>query len=127
VGLSYYFYPSTSCSASTCQLDVGFIGSTSGGATWGSPTMLAGPMSISWLANTSQGRMVGDYMSTSFAGGTAHPVLVVAHAPSGGTFDEALYAPAAGLRAAATAAAAETAPAEPVPAAPAGAPIRTVH
>jgi hypothetical protein len=34
--------------------------------------------------------MVGDYISTSFSGGTPHPVFAVANAPSGGTFDEAI-------------------------------------
>src|SRR5207244_26950 len=32
VGLTYYFYPVSSCTASTCQLDVGYISSTNGGA-----------------------------------------------------------------------------------------------
>src|SRR5215208_3784217 len=34
LGLTYYFYPNRSCSAATCQLDVGFISSTNGGASW---------------------------------------------------------------------------------------------
>ncbi len=127
LGLAYYFYPTSRCSAATCRLDVGFISSADGGATWGAATQLAGPMTIRWLASTSQGRMVGDYMSTSFAGGTAHPVLVVANAPSGGVFDEALYTPASGLRASAGAVAGETAPAEPVPAVIDGAAGRTAR
>jgi hypothetical protein len=120
VGLSYYFYPNTRCSAATCQLDVGFISSANGGATWGAATQLAGPMSLGWLANTTQGRMVGDYQSTSFAGGTAHPGLVVASAPSGGVFAESLFTPASGLRAAAGAATGEVAPADLVPAGTSG-------
>ena len=40
--------------------------SLDGGATWTPPTRIAGPMSLSWIADTNQGRMVGDYMSTSF-------------------------------------------------------------
>jgi hypothetical protein len=35
--------------------------------------------------------MVGDYISTSFAGGTAHPFFALAKAPSNGVFDEAIY------------------------------------
>jgi hypothetical protein len=97
VGVSYYFYPSANCSAATCQLDVGFISSPDGGASWTAATQLAGPMTISWLPNTSQGPMVGDYMSTSYAGGTAHPAIEVAHAPSGSVFDQATYTPASGL------------------------------
>src|SRR5437763_16376655 len=34
LGLYYYFYPDAACSASTCQLEVGFVSSANGGATW---------------------------------------------------------------------------------------------
>jgi hypothetical protein len=71
LGLTYYFYPKTSCTTSTCQLDVGFVGSADGGATWTAPTQLAGPMKLNSLPLTSQGYMVGDYMSTSFVTGGA--------------------------------------------------------
>jgi hypothetical protein len=98
IGLTYYFYPNRSCTAATCQLAVGFISSTNGGASWSPATQLAGPMTLSWLANTSQGRMVGDYISTSvLPGGRAWPTIAVANAPSGTTFDEAMYVPTGGL------------------------------
>jgi hypothetical protein len=98
IGLAYYFYPAASCSASTCQLDVGFISSVNGGTSWSAATQLAGPMTLSWLPNTSQGRMFGDYISTSvLAGGNAYPVIAVANAPTGSTFDQAMYAPTGGL------------------------------
>lgn len=99
LGLVYYYYPSSDCTASTCQLDTGFISSTNGGATWSASQQLAGPLSLSWLANTSQGRMVGDYFSTSFVGGVAYPALVSASAPSGSVFDEALFTVAGGVSA----------------------------
>jgi len=39
-------------------------------------------MTLSWLPNTSQGRMFGDYISTSVLnGGKAHPVIPVGTAP----------------------------------------------
>ena len=67
--------------AATCQLTVGFISSTDGGATWTQPRKVGGPISLSWIASTNQGVMVGDYMSTSFAGGNfAFPVFAVAKA-----------------------------------------------
>ena len=88
VGVTYYYYPVASCSSSTCQLYAGFIGSPDGGATWGAPQTLAGPMSLSWIASTNQGRMVGDYMSTSFAGGTAHPIYAIAKPLDSGSFRE---------------------------------------
>jgi hypothetical protein len=108
LGLTYYYYPDTNCDASTCQLDVGFISSTNGGATWSAPTQLAGPMSLSWLASTGAGPMVGDYISTSFAGGMAFPIIEVAHAPSGGVLDEATYTVGGGLPAAGGTVPAET-------------------
>ena len=73
--------PIANCS-SDCQLTVGFVSSTDGGATWTQPRRVAGPVSLTWIASTNQGVMVGDYMSTSFAGGKAK---------TGGTFDERMY------------------------------------
>jgi len=101
LALTYYYHPVANCTASSCQLDVGYVSSTNGGSTWTAPTQLAGPMSHSWLASTTQGTMVGDYISTSFSGGTAHPVFAVATAPSGSVFNEAMYTTASGLAAAA--------------------------
>jgi hypothetical protein len=100
IGLTYYFYPNRSCTAATCQLDIGFISSANGGASWSAATQLAGPMTLSWIANTSQGRMVGDYISTSIRNGAnAFPIIAVAPtAPSGGIFNEAMYVPTGGLQ-----------------------------
>lgn len=98
IGLTYYFYPNASCTASTCQLDVGFISSTNGGTSWSTATQVAGPMSLSWIPNTSQGRMFGDYISTSVrAGGNAFPIIPIAAAPSGSTFNMGMFAPTSGL------------------------------
>jgi len=100
LAVTYYYYPTSSCSASTCQLDVGFISSTNGGSTWSAATQLTGPLSLSWLAATTQGRMVGDYISTSFdATGLAHGVFATATAPSGSTFHETIDTPSTGLSA----------------------------
>jgi hypothetical protein len=56
--------------------------------------------------------MFGDYISTSIVGGKAVPVISVAKSPSGGLFDQAMYAPSGGLAlATGTAAAGESAPA----------------
>ena len=115
IGLAYYFYPTANCSQSTCQLDVGFISSTTGGATWSASTMLAGPMTVTWLANTTQGFMVGDYISTSFAGGTARPFFAVATANSGTVFNEAAFTTANGLAFGASTAAVDVAPFDHVP------------
>ena len=101
LALAYYYYPNANCTSATCQLDVGFTTSTDGGATWSAPTQLAGPMSLGWLPNTTQGTMVGDYISTSFSGGQAFPEFAVANAPTGGVFDEATYTISGGLSASA--------------------------
>jgi len=93
LALTYYFYPASACGGA-CRLEVGYISSPDGGAHWGEPTTLAGPMALSDIALTSQGPMVGDYISTSFAAGKATTVFAVGHQqPTATTFDEAMYAP----------------------------------
>jgi BNR repeat-like domain len=95
--VTFYYYPNANCTTSTCQLDVGTSTSADGGATWTSKKQIAGPMSLTWLANTSQGVMVGDYISTSFVGGPAFPAFAVASAPTGSTFNEATFTVKGGL------------------------------
>jgi hypothetical protein len=81
LGLTYYFYPSRST-----QLSVGFISSANSGSTWSAPQTLAGGMPSTWTATTSQGRMVGDYISTSYGSDNlAHGVFAGASAPTAGT------------------------------------------
>src|SRR5437660_966736 len=93
VAVGYYYYPDVSC-PSGCQLDVGYISSSNGGSTWSAATMLRGPMTMSWLPNTTQGRMVGDYMSTSYdASHLAHPVFAEAYVPTAGGTDCATATP----------------------------------
>jgi hypothetical protein len=96
LGLTYYYYPVSNCGTG-CQLHVGFISSTDSGATWSAPTDIAGPITLTWLANTNQGRMVGDYISGSYSAGKVHSVFALANAPVGGVFDEAMYSTMAGL------------------------------
>ncbi len=83
LGLAYYFYPNVNCTIATCKLDVGFISSTNGGASWSHAEQLAGPMKTPWLPLTTQGFMVGDYISTSIVPGDddANPVFAVARPP----------------------------------------------
>jgi hypothetical protein len=96
LGLYYYYYPAASCTA--CTLDVGFVSSSNGGSTWSAPTQVAGPFALSTIAPTTQGPMVGDYISTSFVGGKAIAVFAVG-VPASGTFNEAMYTVAGGLTA----------------------------
>ena len=91
LGLTYYFYPNASCTTTTCQLQVGFISSSDGGNTWGSPTTLGGAMMLSWLPNTSSGVMVGDYIATAYTNGNAFGVFAVAQQNTGSQFNEAIF------------------------------------
>jgi len=92
LGLYYYFYPNANCAASTCQMEAGYISSANGGSTWSAPQTVAGPFSLSQIANTSQGSMVGDYISCSVLGGNAVALLAVGKTPTNGqAFNEAMY------------------------------------
>jgi len=87
----YYFYPNTSCSSSTCQLEVGFTTSVDGGVTWTSGHKIAGPMSLSWLPNSDNGPMVADYIGVSYSNGKPFGVFAVAQAPTGSTLNESMF------------------------------------
>ncbi|MFL5749245.1 MAG: sialidase family protein [Chloroflexota bacterium] len=94
LALTYYYYPDAACTPATCDLDVGFVSSPDGGAHWSAPTQLAGPMKLADIAATSQGPMVGDYISTSFnASGTAATVFAIGNPHTGNVFDEGMWAP----------------------------------
>jgi hypothetical protein len=72
---------------------MGFVQSPDGGATWTKPLRLdVEPMAMDWLAQA-EGRMVGDYFSTVFAGDRVVPVFTLAIAPSAaGRLHEAIFA-----------------------------------
>jgi hypothetical protein len=91
IGIHYYYYSQSNCTVPTCQLIVGFISSANGGTTWNAPVTIAGPMQLSWLPNSQNGLMVGDYIATAFTNGVPHGVFAVARANSGATFSEAMY------------------------------------
>jgi hypothetical protein len=91
VALHYYYYLQSACALSTCQLLVGYISSANGGSTWNAPVALSGPMQLSWLPNSQNGLMVGDYIATVFTSGVPHGVFAVAQAVSGSTYSEAIY------------------------------------
>ncbi len=100
LGLYYYYFPNAACSTTTCQLDVGFVSSVDGGTTWSAATQVAGPMSMTQIASTTQGPMVGDYISASFLNGRSYPVFAVGVTPTGGAaFNEAMYTVVGGMAA----------------------------
>ena len=96
LALTYYFYDNAAC-GSTCQLKVGYIQSNNAGATWTAPVEVAGPFPLTLIADTSQGRMVGDYISTSWVNGRAFGAFAVGIPPTTQAFDEAIYVPTGGL------------------------------
>src|SRR5947199_715065 len=103
IGITYYYYPVSDCTSSTCELDVGFVSSTNGGTRWSDAIQLAGPMALTGLPLTTGGYMVGDYISTSYdANHLAHGIFMLGTG-AGCTLgsitscDEATYTPAAGL------------------------------
>jgi hypothetical protein len=97
LGLTYYSYGTAAC-GSTCALKVAYIQSNNAGATWSAPMRLAGPFSVNRIANTNQGRMVGDYISTSWLGGRAFGAFAVGQTPTNGpAFDEGIFVKTGGL------------------------------
>jgi hypothetical protein len=92
IGLYYYFYPTANCTPATCQLTVGYVSSANGGSTWSAPQTVGGPMSLSQIASTTQGSMVGDYISCSIVDGKAVAIFAIGRTPANGqAFNEAMY------------------------------------
>jgi hypothetical protein len=60
LGLTYYFYAKR-----RKPLSVGFTSSADACNTWSTPQMIISGMTSTWVA-TSQGRVVGDYISSSY-------------------------------------------------------------
>jgi hypothetical protein len=88
LGLVTYEQQET-CATSTCRLSVVYTTSRDAGATWKQPQRLdARPLSYPWLANTTSGRFVGDYVGAAFAGGRFVPVFALAQPPTSGAFHE---------------------------------------
>jgi hypothetical protein len=77
-----------------CELiDTHLVTSADGGRTWRPPQRLnAESMPFAWLADTGIGRMVGDYVSTSYVRGRPVPVLSLATEPEGGELRQAVFA-----------------------------------
>jgi hypothetical protein len=87
LGLAYYVLRSAR------GLNVAFISSSDGGSRWSAPRRLnSRSFPLSWVAPTAQGSMVGDYISTSFAGGRAVPVFALATRPTNGLLRESIFA-----------------------------------
>jgi hypothetical protein len=74
------------------MLDVFFTSSRNGGSTWRAPQRLnTRSIRFGWVASAG-GAMVGDYISTSFAGGRAVPVFALGFLPRRGRLHESMFA-----------------------------------
>jgi hypothetical protein len=74
------------------QIDSWLVQSQNGGRTWSAPRKLNGQaMQIAWLADTSLGAMLGDYVSVSYVKGKAVPVVALAGPPSALGYSESIF------------------------------------
>jgi len=74
-------------------IDAELIESRNGGSTWSTPQRLsAQTMQRSWSPNTTQGRMLADYISVSYAGGRPLAVWALASEPAGRELRQAIVA-----------------------------------
>jgi hypothetical protein len=79
-------------------VEPGSVGSTNRGQTWAPAQTISPEMRLGWLPDTSQGEMVGDYISTSFVGGKSFRVFSVARLPPAlSTFNQVIQTTASGL------------------------------
>jgi hypothetical protein len=95
LAVAYHTIPE-GCSLAFCTggVHVGVIRSADGGRTWGTAQRLSvSPMPLGWMADTTIGRMLADYISTSWVGGKPVPVFSLASQPAAeGTFRQAIFA-----------------------------------
>jgi hypothetical protein len=74
------------------EIDAWLVQSTTGGRTWTPPRKLnTQAMQIDWLADTTLGAMLGDYISVSYAHGQPVPVLALAGPPLAGEHSESIF------------------------------------
>jgi len=92
LGLVYAYFTPGSCAKGACTLGIAFIQSPDGGASWSKPLQLdVEPIRMTWLPEA-EGRMVGDYFGTAYAGDRVVPVFALAIAPTGARLHEAIFA-----------------------------------
>ena len=74
-------------------IDVAVVTSADGGSSWSAPQRLnAETMPLYWIADSNIGRMLGDYISTSFVSGRPVPLFILAAESEGERFNQAAYA-----------------------------------
>ena len=74
-------------------VDVELVESQGDGTRWGAARRLsARSMKLTWMPDTTSGRMLGDYISVHYAGGRPLAVWVLASEPVGASLRQAVYA-----------------------------------
>ena len=94
LAVAYYSAPTPTGCNYNCQSSIKawLSRSDNGGRTWRAAQQLSTENVLSgWLADTGLGRMLGDYISTSWADGKPFPVFPLASAPIRGGFREELF------------------------------------
>jgi hypothetical protein len=86
--------PQVYCAAADCPgIEAGLLSSTDGARTWSAPQRLsAEPMATPWLASTSLGAMLGDYVAVPFLRGRLVPIFSLASEPAAGSLRQAIFA-----------------------------------
>jgi hypothetical protein len=92
IALTFYTLRAAGCGTARCRLDVRLATSATAGARWTIRRLDTRAMRLTWLPRTSSGRMVGDYVSSVFAGSRAVGVFALASRPRGNRLDEAIHA-----------------------------------
>ena len=92
LALTFYTLRAAGCAPEHCRLDVRLATSSNGGRGWKLRRLDTHAMRLAWLPRTSSGRMVGDYVSSTFADGRAVGVFALAARPRGDRLDEAIHA-----------------------------------
>jgi BNR repeat-like domain len=100
LALTYYLEQPAGCVGTTCTIQVGFVSSLDSGHTWSAPRMLSDPMQLGWLAPTTQGFMVGDYISTSFLAGQQRVLngIAIGFPPNGTLLNEPMFSALVNVR-----------------------------
>lgn len=94
LALVYHAIPDGCANDPACPgIEVFFKTSANGGRTWSRAQRLtAEPVALDWIARTRSGRMLGDYVSTSFVRGRPVAAFSLAAKRTGATFRQAIFA-----------------------------------
>jgi hypothetical protein len=92
LAIVYYSLGPFPCAVEVCRLRAELVYSSTAGRVWSDPVILSPQMELAWIANTTDGRMVGDYFSTAFVGGgVAVPIFAAAGPVQGFHFNQAMF------------------------------------